>query len=311
LILVFFLVNICSATAQVLPKDQSNTDSSSMKKTATKNKATVSSKTAVQLGTSILKIMSNADCWIYIDGESKGSIKAGTVLRVTLKKGQYQIKAVSASNNSDIITQNYTVETTGEELLYNLDLQSVTNKRLHSEADERQRQEATREEIARQKAAEESRIQMQKEQEEKARQVYIALYAEIDKNMVEVQGGTFTMGCTAEQRDECNLDQKPAHQVTLSSFMISKYDITQAQWQTIMDNNPSRNKGCEQCPVVDVNWHDVQAFITKLNEKTGKRYRLPTEAEWEHTARSGIHSMRYKYAGSEDYQEVGWLADYM
>jgi formylglycine-generating enzyme required for sulfatase activity len=123
--------------------------------------------------------------------------------------------------------------------------------------------------------------------------------------MVFVEGGTFTMGCTAEQGNDCNNDEKPAHQVTLSSFSIGKYEITQAQWQAVMGSNPSEFKG-DSLPVEMVSWDDVQEFISKLNAQTGKKYRLPTEAEWEFAARGGVKSKGYKYSGGNNIDSVAW-----
>jgi formylglycine-generating enzyme required for sulfatase activity len=127
--------------------------------------------------------------------------------------------------------------------------------------------------------------------------------------MVYVQGGTFTMGCTSEQGNDCESDEKPTHQVTLSSFYINKYEVTQALWSAVMGSNPSRFKGCDQCPVEQVSWNAVQEFIRKLNAMTGRRYRLPTEAEWEYAARGGRNSRGYKYSGSNNPGQVAWFRD--
>ena len=125
--------------------------------------------------------------------------------------------------------------------------------------------------------------------------------------MVFVKGGTFTMGCTSEQSD-CDDDEKPTHQVTLNDYYIGKYEVTQKQWKEIMGSYPSElyNTGCDECPVEMVSWNDVQEFIKKLNEKTSKKYRLPTEAEWEYAARGGASSARYKYSGSNNIEDVAW-----
>ena len=98
------------------------------------------------------------------------------------------------------------------------------------------------------------------------------------------------MGCTSEQGNDCGIDEKPAHQVTVSSFYIGKYEVTQGQWKAIMGNNPSKFPKGDNYPVEQVSWNDVQEFISKLNAKTGKNYRLPTEAEWEYAARGGNKS---------------------
>jgi formylglycine-generating enzyme required for sulfatase activity len=101
-------------------------------------------------------------------------------------------------------------------------------------------------------------------------------------------------------------DEKPIHKVTLNSFHIGKYPVTQKQWVEIMGNNPSHFKGNDNHPVEVVSWNDTQEFIKKLNQKTGQNYRLPSEAEWEYAARGGQQSKGYKYAGSNDIEEVAW-----
>ncbi len=128
----------------------------------------------------------------------------------------------------------------------------------------------------------------------------------IAANMVQIAGGTYTMGCTSEQGSGCENDENPSHSVTLKSFSISKYEVTQAQWQQVMGSNPSHFKGCDNCPVELVSWDDVQEFISRLNQQTGQHYRLPTEAEWEYAARGGNNSRGNKYSGSNTINDVAW-----
>ena len=126
--------------------------------------------------------------------------------------------------------------------------------------------------------------------------------------MVYVNGGTFTMGATAEQGSDVDSNEKPTHSVTVSDFYIGKYEVTQAQWRAVMGSNPSNFTG-DNYPVEDVSWNDVQEFIEKLNAQTGKNFRLPTEAEWEYAARGGNKSKSYKYSGSNIIGDVGWYKD--
>ena len=125
--------------------------------------------------------------------------------------------------------------------------------------------------------------------------------------MVIVEGGTFTMGATIEQKKP-EKSEKPAHQVTLSTYAIGETEVTQALWQAVMGSNPSRFKG-DDLPVVPVDWEDCQKFIEKLNALTGERFRLPTEAEWEYAARGGRHSKGYQYSGSNTLSDVAWYRD--
>lgn len=123
--------------------------------------------------------------------------------------------------------------------------------------------------------------------------------------MVHVAGGTFTMG-DDKDADKNNCE----HQVTVKTFEIGKYEITQADWREVMGSDPPElhNKGCDDCPVEGVSWDDIQVFLKKLNAKTGKNYRLPTEAEWEYAARGGGSSRMTKYAGSNDLDKVAWYS---
>ena len=126
--------------------------------------------------------------------------------------------------------------------------------------------------------------------------------------MVRVEGGTFTMGAIAEQGSDANENEKPAHQVTLSSYMIGKTEVTQELWEAVMGSNPSYFKG-SNLPVEQVSWEDCQAFITKLNALTGKNFRLPTEAEWEFAACGGSKGQGFKYSGSNTVDDVAWCDD--
>ena len=129
-----------------------------------------------------------------------------------------------------------------------------------------------------------------------------------DIAMVYVSGGTFTMGATSEQGSDADSDEKPTHSVTLSGYYIGKYEVTQELWEAVMGSNPSYFKG-DNLPVERVSWNDVQEFLRKLNAMTGKRYRLPTEAEWEFAARGGNSSRGYKYSGSNSLGNVAWYYD--
>lgn len=131
-------------------------------------------------------------------------------------------------------------------------------------------------------------------------------------DMVFVQGGTYTMGSpeSEEGRDE----NECQHPVTVASFSIGKYEVTQADWREVMGKNPSElhNKGCDDCPVESVSRDDVKEFLKTLNSTlTGgqKEYRLLTEEEWEYAARGGNKSKGYKYAGSNDLNKVAWYSD--
>lgn len=122
--------------------------------------------------------------------------------------------------------------------------------------------------------------------------------------MVQVKGGTFVMG--ADDNDtEARPDERPKRMVQVSDYYIGKTEVTQELWDAVMNNNPSSFSGINK-PVERVSWNECKEFISRLNALTGQRFRLPTEAEWEFAARGGNSSNGFKYAGSNDINDVAW-----
>ena len=168
------------------------------------------------------------------------------------------------------------------------------------------------------KAQKEAAEAKRKAEEEATRQRAIAEskareYEEFSVNgvtfkMIYVEGGTFTMGCTRELGSVCYGNSSPSFQVSLSDFYIGETEVTQALWKAVMGDTPWEFEG-DNWPVVWVSWDDCQEFIQKLNQLTGKTFRLPTEAEWEYAARGGNKSQGYKYAGSNTIGNVAWYED--
>ncbi len=106
-----------------------------------------------------------------------------------------------------------------------------------------------------------------------------------------IPAGCFQMGSPKGEGDS---DEHPQHRVCLKSFQMGQHEVTQGQWKAVMGSNPSSFKECgDNCPVEQVSWDDIQLFLKKLNQQTGKRYRLPSEAEWEYAARGGTTTARY------------------
>jgi formylglycine-generating enzyme required for sulfatase activity len=115
---------------------------------------------------------------------------------------------------------------------------------------------------------------------------------------VKIPAGNFDMGSNTGESDE-----KPVHNVRLDGFYMGQTEVTQAQWREIMGSSPSYFKDCDNCPVEQVSYKDIQTFLAKLNARTRQNYRLPTEAEWEYAAKGG---QNYTYAGSNNIDEVAW-----
>ena len=111
--------------------------------------------------------------------------------------------------------------------------------------------------------------------------------------MVVLPAGSFEMGSNE------NWDERPVHRVNVPSFLIGKTEVTQGQWKAVMGSNPSFFNTCgDDCPVEQVSWYDAQEFVRRLSQRTGKQYRLPSEAEWEYAARAGS-STKWSFGDSE------------
>jgi formylglycine-generating enzyme required for sulfatase activity len=150
-------------------------------------------------------------------------------------------------------------------------------------------------------------IQNEKNTIIQAPNIIIPKKLEFEPELVFVKGGTFMMGS-----NDGNIYEQPIHEVKVDGFYIGKYPVMQKEWKAIMGNNPSHFKG-DNLPVESVSWEDTKVFLQKINEKTKKKYRLPTEAEWEYAARGGDKSKGFIYSGSNDIEEVAWYeknADY-
>lgn len=134
--------------------------------------------------------------------------------------------------------------------------------------------------------------------------------------MVFVKGGTFQQGCMPKEQgaNQCQNDNQPAHTVSLKSYYIAKFEVTRELYRAVMGIDPSIGTFdyrpifniTPKCPVQMVSWFDTQSFIDSLFIKTGLRFRLPTEAEWEFAARGGTTRSGYLFAGSDDIDEVAY-----
>ena len=192
--------------------------------------------------------------------------------------------------------------------------QNKTSKISSSIKELKRKQEEVELEANRKARDEEERIRKVKEEQKRLEEEKKRPITNLINNMVFVEGGTFIMGANSEdekiklQNGRSYRYSKPPHEVHLSNFYIGKYEVTQEEWQYVIGTNPSHFYGAKR-PVENVNWNDCQVFINKLNQITGKKFRLPTEAEWEYAARGGCNYYN-RYSGSNDTPyEVAWYRD--
>ena len=123
-------------------------------------------------------------------------------------------------------------------------------------------------------------------------------------SFVWVPGGCFEMGC-GDWSGDCGDNEKPVHRVCVNGFWMARHEVTQGQWERLMGYNPSDFKRCGAlCPVEKVSWKEALDFASKLAQKTGYTFRLPTEAEWEYACRSG--GKQQHYAGGGTLNTAAW-----
>ncbi len=294
-----------------------------------------------------LKVKCNLDCVMYIDGEEYGTLSAGRLQKIPLAEGEYMLEFKGVENESDkIIVEKF--EMPNKDKLYNVDLKAKKEERERQEIERKQIEEGVdkkralkdRVEILIREESQPLMINLEKhfilgrkktrglkqklferlvqeQRKDNYSQSEYALHAEellkvgsVKFKMLKVEGGTFTMGATREQGSDAFDDEKPAHEVTLSDYYIGETEVTQALWKAVMGYNPSEHQGDGNLPVEQVSWEDiVKKFIPALNTKTGRTFRLPTEAEWEYAARGGNRGKGYRYSGSNNIDEVAWFGE--
>ncbi len=229
----------------------------------------------------------NEDCDLFVDEQLKGVVTKSKYLYIKLAPGNHTYRAKSKSAASEL-KESFKVESdvVNEvfiDLLYAIDesqkTQTIPNTVVSGTAPANDNEAG-----------------------EPTEQQRLATAREILSNMISIKGGDFKMGNNnAPSGDELE------HAVTIRSFLFGKYEVTQQQWQDVMGSNPSENKGCANCPVENVSWEDVMKFIRRINVASNKRFRLPTEAEWEYVARIGGKPEIDSAGGQEEYiKKTAW-----
>jgi formylglycine-generating enzyme required for sulfatase activity len=140
----------------------------------------------------------------------------------------------------------------------------------------------------------------------KIKQARDAVMKEIVASLILIPSGTFEMGCTPDQGSTCSLDELPVHEVSISTFYLSSNEVKQGWYKAFMLVNPSTYRRSDDFPVERVSYQDVVNFIDSLNAFSHLSFRLPTEAEWEYSARGADKFCKYRYSGGSDANEVAW-----
>ena len=242
----------------------------------------------------------NEDVDLFINDELKGALTKKAHLILQLPAGSYTYKAKSKTSAYEL-RQSFTVKEGALneffiDFLYFLDEKKLVEESLkNSNAMKSGTVPAGTAKSALDSAAKQKAADISKEAER------IVLNSLVS-NMVTIKGGQYTMG-----NNKAPAPDELEHPVIISDVLFSKFEVTQQQWAVIMGNNPSKNTGCATCPVENVSWEEVMRFIRKINLASNKKFRLPTEAEWEYVAKLGGKEEVDKAGGQEEYiKKTAW-----
>jgi formylglycine-generating enzyme required for sulfatase activity len=233
----------------------------------------------------------NEDCDLYINGQFKSTITKSAHKYLKLAPGTYSYMAKGRTTAGEF-TERFVVQEGKPnevfiDLLYYIDLSNIqkANARPVAATTANVNKKAVTAKTATDELSGEQVIQA------------------LSSNMISINGGSFIMG-----NNKAPAEDEVEHTVTIGAVLFSKYEVTQAQWGAVMGYNPSENKGCNNCPVENISWEEAVKFVRKLNSMSGKKFRLPTEAEWEFVARMGGKEEIEKAGGQEEYiKKAAWF----
>jgi formylglycine-generating enzyme required for sulfatase activity len=242
----------------------------------------------------------NDDCDFFINGEFNGTIQKARFTYLKLAPGTYHYKARSKAT-LDELNESFTVTDGGTNEVF-IDLLLLIDEKNA----ERLRQRTTDVKIT------SPLVSVKKPDEFKPTKNDSITIKKIDtitaainfflQNMVLVKEGKFVMG-----NNRSPFPDEAEHTVTLGPFYFNRFEVTQHQWEILMGYNPSFNKDCDYCPVENVSWEEVMKFISKLNAISGRKFRLPTEAEWEYVAKLGGRAEIETAGGPEEFvKKTAW-----
>lgn len=239
----------------------------------------------------------NEDCDLYINGQFKSTVTKNAHKYIRLSPGTYTYTAKGRLNigefHENFVVKEGQLNEVFIDLLYFADLNNQRNAKVASPA------------LTGGQAGSNKRVVAGKPEENDATSEELSQMQVVQtlvSNMVSISGGSFIMG-----NNKASSEDETEHTVTIGSMLFGKYEVTQAQWGSIMGYNPSENKNCASCPVENVSWEEVMKFIRKLNTISNRRFRLPTEAEWEFVARIGGKEEIEAAGGPEEYiKKTAW-----
>lgn len=278
-----------------------------------------------------LKVKSDLDCVMYVDEEVKAHIKANKLEKIRLSPGEYMLKFESVEKGEYcVVDDEFTMP--NKDKVYKVDFLIIKQEREAAERKEKEQQEEqSKWKNVLKQVPSLVRIKLKSERQENLEQEYqeklVQVRSERDRlvrerraqefrgefetrgikfKMVKVEGGSFLMGVPKGQWEDSFEQKMQAQQVSLSDYYIGETAVTQGLWKAVMGFNPSQFYGDDNLPVENMYFNDVQEFIERLNNDTGRHFRLPTEAEWEYAALGGNKSKGFMYSGSNTLDEVAW-----
>lgn len=239
-------------------------------------------------------IATNEDCVLLVNDEEKKAVSKNAFLYLKLSPGFYRFSAKSATSG-DVYRDTFSVAV-GKlnevfiDLLYAMDVETEQRTKLASG------NENTLAASQQNNSKTDLPGAVQTTSTATAREQELATINSLVAGMVPISKGSFVMG-----NNKSSSADEAEHHVALNPFSLGKYEVTQEQWEKIMGYNPSLNKGCRTCPVENVSWEEVMKFIRKINSLSDKKFRLPTEAEWEYVVKWGGKAEIDKAGSVEEY----------